>query len=86
MRLAIVAGARKYLLAAGKTPGSAELASLGPNMALAKELLDRGETSTVLEYLEECKSFWEGNRGKLAQWVALIRAALTPDFGANVDY
>ena len=81
-----VAAARRYLLLAGKTPGSTSLASQGPNMALARDLLERGESATVLQYLEECGAFWTGNRGKLAEWTALIRAGLKPDFGVNVTY
>ena len=62
------------------------LASLGPNMALAKDLLDRGEAAAVLEYLRESGEFWHADRGKLAEWTALIRAGLKPDFGANLTY
>jgi hypothetical protein len=78
--------AKRALLAAGKTPGSSSLASTGPNMQLAKDLLDRGETNTVLQYLEECGTFWEGNRGKLAEWIVLVKAGLKPDFGPNLGY
>lgn len=78
--------AKRALLAAGKTPGSSGLASTGPNMQLAKDLLDRGESATVLQYLEECGAFWEGNRGKLAEWIVLIKAGLKPDFGPNLAY
>ena len=78
--------ARKYLLAAGKTPGSSSLGSQGPAMQLAKDLLDRGETATVLEYLELCGQFWSANRGKLQEWTVLIRAGLKPDFGPNLNY
>jgi hypothetical protein len=78
--------AKRGLIAAGKTPGSSTLASAGPNMQLAKDLLDHGESAAVVEYLQECGSFWEGNRGKLAQWIALVKAGLTPDFGANLGY
>jgi hypothetical protein len=78
--------AKRYLLAAGKTPGSGSLDSLGPSMVLAKDLLDRGETATVLAYLESCTLFWNGNRGKLAEWIALVRAGLTPDFGPNLGF
>jgi len=81
-----VGEASRYLLLAGKTPGSTSLAAQGPNMALARDLLARGEAATVLEYLEECGAFWGGNRGKLAEWMALIRAGLKPDFGVNVTY
>jgi len=78
--------AKRFLLAAGRTPGSSSLGGLGPNMALAKDLLDSGETATVLAYLESCTQFWNGNRGKLAEWIALVRAGLTPDFGPNLGY
>ena len=81
-----VQGAGRYLLLAGKTPGSSSLAAQGPNMALARDLLERGESAAVLQYLEECGAFWNGNRGKLAEWMALIRAGLKPDFGLNVTY
>lgn len=40
-----VAEAKTRLLAAGKTPGSPQLNSFGPNMMLAKELLELGELS-----------------------------------------
>jgi len=86
LRRSDVDGAKRYLLAAGKTPGSSGLASLGPNMALARDLLDRGEQDTVVAYLEECGHFWDGNRGKLAEWIALVKAGLKPDFGRNLDY
>ena len=78
--------AKSYLLAAGRTPGGSSLGSLGPSMALAKDLLDRGETATVLEYLESCGQFWTANRGKLAEWTVLVRAGLKPDFGPNLGY
>jgi hypothetical protein len=81
-----VESAKRYLLLAAKTSGSSTLSTLGPNMGLAKELLDRGESETVLQYIEECGSFWTGSRGKLAEWTALIRAGIKPDFGANVGY
>src|SRR3954453_18550656 len=35
--------AKRRLVAAGRTPGSSTLASVGPSMQLAKDLLDRGE-------------------------------------------
>jgi hypothetical protein len=81
-----VEAARRFLLAAGKTPGSGTLSSLGPNMALARDLLERGDSATVVLYLEECGQFWAGNRGKLAEWIALVKAGLKPDFGRNLDY
>lgn len=73
-------GAGRYLLAAGNTPGSPQLNSFGPDMALAKALLERGESHTVIRYLELCTEFWVSDRGRLEDWIALIRAGRTPDF------
>ena len=78
--------AKRYLIAAGKAPGSSTLGSQGPAMALAKDLLDLGETDIVLQYLDLCGQFWIANRGKLPEWIALIRAGLKPDFGPNLNY
>jgi len=41
--------AKQYLLEAGKTPGSPQLNSFGPNVTLAMELLRSGEREAVLE-------------------------------------
>jgi hypothetical protein len=45
-----IEAAKHHLLEAGKTGGSPQLNSFGPNMALAAELLRRGERESVLEY------------------------------------
>jgi hypothetical protein len=81
-----VQGAILYLLAAGKTPGSPTLAALGPNMGLARDLLLGGQSAAVIQYLEECGTFWMGGSQKLAEWLALTRAGLSPDFGDNLNY
>jgi tetratricopeptide (TPR) repeat protein len=78
--------ADRYLLASGKTPGSPQLDSFGPNMTLAKELLAKGESESVLQYMELCKKFWEGEEQKLDEWRQAIRNGKTPDFGANLNY
>jgi hypothetical protein len=75
-----VAGARMYLLESARTPGSPQLNSFGPNVALAKELLDKGERDTVLEYFALCRSFWKLERGLLDQWSATVRGGGIPDF------
>jgi hypothetical protein len=78
------AGAR--LLAAGKTPGTGVLDTFGPNMALARELLARGERDVVVQYLSECATFWKMDRGALSTWTAAIQAGKAPDFGANLRF
>lgn len=77
-------GAIAHLLEAGKTPGSPQLNSFGPNMTLAKELLAQGEKGATLRYFDECGVFWHDN--KLAQWKQEIANGQTPDFGANLKY
>jgi hypothetical protein len=81
-----VSGAKKHLLAAGETPGSPQLNSFGPNMTLAKELLEKGERDAVLTYLQSCKSFWETGSSQLQDWIATVKAGGMPDFGGNLLY
>lgn len=78
--------AKSYLLAAGRTPGSPQLDSFGPNMALAKELLERKEHSVVIEYFELCGKFWKLRSGRLEEWTNEVKAGNIPDFGAHLAY
>lgn len=81
-----VASAKQDLLAAGMTPGSPQLDSFGPNMTLAKELLEKGERDTVVTYLQSCAKFWKMGGEKLQSWIAAIKGGGTPDFGSNLHY
>ena len=89
-RIALTKGdieaAKNHLIEAGKTPGSPQLNSFGPNMTLAKELLDKNEIQVVLSYFELCGKFWKNGEKKLQEWSALIKGGQTPDFGANLKY
>jgi len=89
-RLALVHGdvesACKELLLAGKTPGSPQLDSFGPNMSLAEELLEHGQRDVVVQYFDECQVFWRSDFGALRKWRILVRLHLPPDFGANLVY
>jgi tetratricopeptide (TPR) repeat protein len=76
--------ADRFLLEAGRTPGSAQLASFGPNMMLARMMLEKGESKVVLEYFAECKKFWEYHEGKLDDWTQKILKGEVPDFGGNL--
>jgi len=79
-----VAEAKRHLLEAGRTPGSPTLNSYGPDMTLARELLAKGESAVVLEYLELCRRFWKGSGAhQLDQWSQAIREGRTPDFGPH---
>ena len=78
-----VASARHYLLESAKTPGSILLNKRGPNTALARELLLRGEQETVMQYLDLCKKW--SNRPLIENWQATIRGGAVPDFGYNLQ-
>jgi tetratricopeptide (TPR) repeat protein len=81
-----VADAVTFLRAAGETPGSPQLNSFGPNMTLAKDLLERGERDAVLAYFEACRVFWKMGGGRLDAWTREVRAGTIPNFGANLRY
>jgi TonB family protein len=80
------ASAVQYLLAAGKTTGSPQLGSFGPNMTLAKALIDAGQGTAVLEYFDECRAFWKMGSKRLDDWSAMVRGGGKPNFGANLLY
>ena len=89
-RLALKSGdvtaAKARLLASGRSPGSPQMDSFGPNMSLANDLLAKKEKAVVLEYFELCRKFWEMEEGKLNQWKEDVGQGRTPDFGPNLDY
>ena len=79
-----VDGAASYLLLAASTPGSQRLRGMGPDTTLAKELLEKGERESVLQYFDECARFWERGRDQLKQWAIVVRGGGIPnsrDFG-----
>ena len=78
--------AKSYLLKAGRTPGSPQLDSFGPNMSLARDLLLMDEPKVVLKYLDLCEAFWDPRFEGLQTWKADVRAGRKPDFGANLSY
>jgi hypothetical protein len=79
-----VAGARTYLLASVDHAGWEELNKFGPNLKLAKRLLEKGERDVVIEFLEVSKRLWPEGRNKLGQWQAIIRAGVLPEWDQSV--
>ena len=71
---------------AGRSPGSPQMDSFGPNMTLAHELLLAGRTDAVLEYFALCSNFWDPKFSKLDEWSAHVRESRIPEFGANLLY
>jgi hypothetical protein len=81
-----VADAVKFLHASAATTGSPALGSFGPNMMLAKQLLELGEREAVLTYLEMCRKFWKMGGERLDRWTEEVRAGVVPNFAANLRY
>lgn len=78
--------AKTYLMAAGRTPGSPQLNSFGPNMSLAKDLLASGERDAVLDFFMSWRSFWKMGSVTLDNWTGAVKAGEVPNFGANLKY
>jgi RNA polymerase sigma factor (sigma-70 family) len=81
-----IKAAKEYLIQAGKSPGSPSMNSFGPNMTLAKDLIEKGETTVALQYFALCRKFWKMGGEKLDQWTDDVIRSRTPDFGANLLY
>ena len=81
-----VAEAKKRLLASANSKGSPQMNSFGPNMILAKELLEKGEKETVIEYFDLCAKFWTMGQDQLKDWRASAQQGNIPAFGASLLY
>ena len=56
-------------------------------MSLANDLLIAGERDTVVDFLDECGSFWKaGCVARLSDWKNTIQSGGTPNFGPNLGY
>ena len=78
--------AQIHLLKSGMTTGSPTMNSFGPNMSLAKALIEAGQSEVVLQYFDQCEAFWEMGGEELAKWRAIVEQGGVPDFGANLIY
>jgi hypothetical protein len=72
-----VGEARARLALAGRTAGTT-LAD-APQMALANELLQRGERDAVLQYLLLCRAACDSYGTILERWIAELRDGLVPE-------
>lgn len=77
--------AKEHLFQSVATPGSPQLDSFGPNMSLAKDLLEKGQKEPVIEFLNQCKQFWM-EKEQVDDWISEIKADKIPNFGANLVY
>lgn len=83
-----IARTKAYLLASSAVaPGNnPTLGSFGPNMSLAKDLLEKGERDAVLDFFVRCRGFCERGQPKLDRWTAMVKGGDMPDFGAILIY
>lgn len=65
---------------------SPQMDTFGPDMQLAKELLEKGEKETVIKYLDLCSAFWNKEFSKVDSWKSVIERGEMPDFGPNLIY
>lgn len=70
--------ASNYLLKAGKSSGSPQLNTFGPELDLANELLQLGKAEAVKSYLKDIKIFWKMNNGQVDAWLAEIEKGGKP--------
>jgi hypothetical protein len=68
-----------YLIAAGKSSGSPQLNSFGPDLGLANELLKAGDVEPVKAYLKDIERFWSMDNGRVAEWLTSIEKGETPE-------
>ena len=78
-----VAGAKAQLIEAGKTPGSPQLNSFGPDFTLAADLLQKGEREAVVEYLHSVSRFWASGAKSIERWIKTMGDGGKPDFGTG---
>ncbi|MBS2007433.1 MAG: hypothetical protein JST01_10355 [Cyanobacteria bacterium SZAS TMP-1] len=84
-----VAKAREHLSLAGKTPGSPQLNSFGPDFELAAELFESGERECIVDHLEACREFWKSEMrdNRIERAIDQIRQGVRPDFESRfADY
>ena len=78
--------ARDALARAAQTAPDAVSSSYGPRLALAKELVARGEHEAVASYLRKRLESWKPSHYPAQQWVAALEAGQTPAWDGYRDH
>lgn len=78
--------AKLELVKSGAVVRSLLLGVVGPNMRLAKALMQRGERSAVVEFIDRLGKIWylPFRLPKVRRWKAAIARGETPDFGRQL--
>jgi hypothetical protein len=81
LRSGDLASADHYLLDSAGPAAAADIAISGPTLVLAKELLEQGQRTAVMQYLEKCMTLWPRGQEALQLWIAAIKRGGKPNFG-----
>ncbi len=84
LRRGDVEQAVQALQASAENAGSPQLASFGPTMRLAKQLLELGKKEEVIAFLHQCLSFWTMGNTWVEVWEKKIRRGKVPNFLMNL--
>ena len=78
--------AKLHLLQSVGIPRSPVVFAFGPNMLLAKQLLERGERLVLYQFFSLCKLCWwfPFRWYRVAQWRGAMLRGELPDFGGNL--
>lgn len=75
-----------YLSHAGKSSGSPQLDTFGPELDLANLLLKKGKTVEVKSYLLGIQDFWEMDNGVVKEWIDAIDRDELPELSRFGDF
>ena len=80
--------AKLHLLQSAGIPRSPVVFAFGPNMLLAKQLLERGERLVLYQFFSLCKLCWwfPLRWYRVAQWRGAMLRGELPGFGGNLYY
>ncbi|MCQ4164709.1 hypothetical protein [Tahibacter harae] len=78
-----VSAAASFLVQAGRSPGSPQLDTFGPDLDLAKAVLNAGRKDAVAAYLWGIGRFWKEDDGLVERWKLDLSAGRTPDFDSD---
>jgi hypothetical protein len=71
--------AADHLVQAGKSSGSPQLNTVGPDLDLANALLQLGKVDAVKLYLRDIKSFWRVGERQVDRWLSDIEKGGRPE-------
>jgi beta-lactamase regulating signal transducer with metallopeptidase domain/tetratricopeptide (TPR) repeat protein len=72
-----IPSAKSYLGVVGDSPGSPQLDTFGPDLTLARQLLEKGEKDAVIAFLGKIAKFWKGHEEKIQDWQKAIQQGQT---------